>query len=129
MPENLDYVFGQTKAQHGNDFKYIEHDIETCKQLLTSIVSREKIKSDLADLGTHHYEYEINKQEIAKYQAELKALNWSNKTPKRDSKRGRESNTLVDDEQLLKRVSTDSGGAFDDDENNDRNRKRKSRDS
>ena len=45
MPENLDYVFGQSKAQHGSD--YIEQDIEICQKILNSIVSRTKIMDDL----------------------------------------------------------------------------------
>lgn len=126
MPENLDYVFGQTKGQHGSDYKNIEHDIDTCKNLLNSIVNRDKIRNDLDELSSRESDYEMNKQDMATYQAELKALNWSNKSMKRDSKRGRDNNVLVDDEQLLKRVTTDDNGAvLGGDENNDRNRKRR----
>ena len=124
MPENLDYVFGQSKAQHGNDYKYIEQDIETCTKILNSIVNRTKIEDDLKALESQQTDFESNKQQLAAYQAELKALNF--KSNKRDSKRGRDSNTLVDDNVLRKRAST--GGNDDDDvENNDRDRNRKRR--
>jgi len=126
MPENLDYIFGQSKAQHANDYKYIEQDIETCKKLLNSIVNRTKIMDDLNALEAQNDDFESNKQQLAALQAELKALNF--KSNKRDSKRGRDSNALVDDDVLRKRAST--GGDDDDDvENNhrDRNSNRKRR--
>ena len=120
MPENLDYIFGQSKAQHANDYKYIEQDIETCKKLLNSIVNRTKIKDDLNALESQNDEFESNKQQLAALQAELKALNF--KSTKRDSKRGRDSNTLVDDDILRKRASTGGNDDDDDLENNHRDR-------
>jgi hypothetical protein len=72
MPENLDYVFGQSKAQHGSDYKYIEQDIEICQKILNSIVNRTKIMDDLNALQSQLVDTESNKDQLASYQAELK---------------------------------------------------------
>jgi hypothetical protein len=103
LPENLDYIFGQMKPQHGNDYKYIEQDIEVCKKLLHSIETRDNINEELSNLNNFNEDYENKKEIIAAFQAEIKALNFSDK--KRNSKRDREGErgNLVADGTLTKR--------------------------